>query len=100
MQIEKCAIFWEISHLRLRNVSIVCIILSSADIKCFIDVLLSVPVVLTGTHPKIEQDLNSTLGHWHLNPMDILRNVFTSRISSTFLLTAVRILFINPLKYC
>ena len=40
------------------------------------------------------------LGLRHLNPMDILRNVFTSGISSRFLLTAVWVLFYNPLKYC
>ena len=35
--------------------------------------------------PKNEQNSNSTLGPGQLNPMDILKNVFTSR----FLLTAV-----------
>ena len=33
----------------------------------------------------------------HLNPMDILRNVFTSRISSRFLLTVVWIYFLIPI---
>ena len=28
-------------------------------------------------HPKNEQNRSSTLGPRHLNPMDILRNVFT-----------------------
>ena len=46
MQVEKCAIFWEISHLHWRNFSIVCIILSSAHTKSFIYFSLSVPVVL------------------------------------------------------
>ena len=49
---------------------------------------------------KNEQNLSSTLGPWHLNPMDILMNVFTSRLSSRFLLTAVWILVFNPLIYC
>ena len=46
-------------------------------------------------HPKNEQNRSSTLVPWHSNPMDILRNVFTSRISPKFLLTAVGILFFN-----
>ena len=36
MQVEKYAIFWERSDLHLRNFSVVCIILSSAHIKCSI----------------------------------------------------------------
>ena len=36
LQVEKCVIFWEISHLQLRKFSIVCIMLSSAHIKSFI----------------------------------------------------------------
>ena len=36
-----------------------------------------------------EQNRSSTLGPLDLNPMDILRNVFISRISSRFLLTTV-----------
>ena len=40
-------------------------------------------------HPKNEQNRSSTLGPRRLNPTEILRNVFTSRISSRFLLTAV-----------
>ena len=46
MQVEKYAIFWEISHLHLRNFSIVYIILSSTHIKRFIYFSLSVLVVL------------------------------------------------------
>ena len=42
----------EISHLHLRNFSIVFII----HIKCFIYFSLPVPVVLKGTHPKNEQN--------------------------------------------
>ena len=38
---------------------------------------------------------SSTLGPLPLNPMDILRSVFTSRISSRFSLTAVWIIFFN-----
>ena len=49
---------------------------------------------------KNEQNLSSTLGPWHLNPMDILMNVFTSRLSSRFVLIAVWILVFNPLIYC
>ena len=98
MQVEKCAIFWEISYPHLRNFSTVCIILSSVHIKCFIYFSLSVPAVLKWTHPKNEQYRGSALGPRHLNPMDILRNVFTSRISSRFLLTAVWILFFNSLN--
>ena len=44
LQVEKYAIFWEISHLHLRNVSTVCIILSSAHIKSFIYFSSSVPL--------------------------------------------------------
>ena len=51
-------------------------------------------------HPKNEENCSSTLGPRHLNTMEILRNVFTSRISSRFLLTSVWILFFNPLIYC
>ena len=46
LQVEGCAIFREISHLHLSNFIIVCIILSSAHIKCFIYFSLSVPAVL------------------------------------------------------
>ena len=46
-----------------------------------------------------EQNRGSNLGPLNLNPMDIL-SVFTSTISSKFLLTAVWILFFNPLIYC
>ena len=46
LQVEKCDIFWEISHIHWGNFSIVCIILSSAHIKSFIYFSLSVPVVL------------------------------------------------------
>ena len=35
----------------------------------------------------------------NFNPIDILRNVFTSRLSSRFFLTAVWILFFNPVIY-
>ena len=49
---------------------------------------------------KNELSRSSTFGPWHLNPMDILRNVCTSRISSRSLLTAVWILFLDPLIYC
>ena len=49
---------------------------------------------------KNEQSRTSTLGSRHINPMDILNNVFTSRISSRFLLTAVWILFVNHLVCC
>ena len=49
---------------------------------------------------KNEQNRMSTSGPLHLNPMDILRNVFTSRISSRFVLTVVWILIFNPLIYC
>ena len=45
MQVEKCAIFWKIFHLHLRNFSIECIILSSSDIQSFIYFSLSVLVV-------------------------------------------------------
>ena len=46
VQVEKCAKFWEISHLHLRNFSLtVCIILSSAHIKSLIYFSLSVPGV-------------------------------------------------------
>ena len=100
MQVEKYAIFLEISHLHLRNFGIVCITLSSAHVKGFIYFSLSVPVVLKRTHPKNEQNRSFTLGLRHLNPMDILRNAFTLRISSGFLLTFVSILFFNPLIYC
>ena len=55
-------------------------------------------------HPKNEQNRSSTLGPTlgprQLNPMDILRNVFTSGIFSRFLLTAVWISFYNSLIYC
>ena len=51
-------------------------------------------------HPKNEQNRGSTLRPRHLNPMDVLRNVFTSRISRRFLLTSVWILFFNTLIYC
>ena len=46
---------------------------------------------------KNEQSRTSTLGSRHLNPMDILKNVFTSRMSSRFLLTSVWIKFVNHL---
>ena len=91
--------FWGKNHLHLRNFSIVCIILSSAHIKSFSYLSLSVPAVLKCTYPKNEQNRSSTLGPLNLSPMDILRNVFTSRISSRFLLTAVWILFFNPVIY-
>ena len=42
---------------------------------------LSAPGVLKRTHPKIEQIRSSTLGPLHSNPMDMLKSVFTSRIS-------------------
>ena len=61
--------------------------------KSFIHFSLSVPVVLKLRHPENEQNRSSTLGPRHLNPMDISKNVFTLRISSRFLLTAVWILF-------
>ena len=99
-KLQRCAIFWEISHLHLKNFRIVCIVLFSAHIKCIIYFSLSVPAVLKWTHPKNEQYRSSTLGPRHLNPMDILRNVFTSRTFSRFLLTAVWILFFNSLIYC
>ena len=44
-----------------------------------------------------EQNRTSSLGPRKLNHMDILRDVFTSRISSSFLLIAVGTLFINHL---
>ena len=72
---------------------------TSAHIKTYIYFSLSVPVVLKRTHPQNKQNRSSTLGPLHLNPMDILRSVFTSRISSRILLTAVWILFFNPLIY-
>ena len=97
---KKCVIFWEISHQHQRNFSIVCIILSSTHIKSFIYFSLSVPVVLKLMHPQNEQNRSSTSGPLHFNPMDILKNVFTSRIPSRFLLTAVWILLFNPLTYC
>ena len=50
-------------------------------------------------HPKNEQNRGPTLGPRHLNPMDNLRNAFTTRISSRFLLTAVWIIFFNPFMY-
>ena len=71
------------------NLDIVRIILSFAHIKSFIYFSLSVQVVLKSTHHKNEQNSSSTLGPLHLNPMDILRNVFTSKISSRLFLTAV-----------
>ena len=71
--------------------------LPSAHIKSCIYFSLSVPVVLKLRHPQNEQNRSSTLGPLDLNHMDILRSVFTSRISSRFLLTAVWILFFNPL---
>ena len=46
VQVEKCAIFREISQPHLRNFSIVCNILSSAHIKCFIYLSLFVPAVI------------------------------------------------------
>ena len=49
---------------------------------------------------KDEQKRSSAVGPRHLNPMHILRNVFTSRITSRFLLTAVWILLLNPSIYC
>ena len=49
--------------------------------------------------PKNEQNRNSTLGLWHLNPIDIMRHGFTSINSSRFLVTFVWILFLNPLIY-
>ena len=57
---------WDISHLHLRNFSIVCIVLSSAHIKCFIYFSLSVR--------QNRKNRSSTLGPGHLNPVDILRN--------------------------
>ena len=48
---------------------------------------------------KNEQNRSATLGPRNLNRLDILRDVFTSRISSGFLLTAVWILFFNLLIY-
>ena len=59
--------------------------------------LMSVPVVLKRTHPKNEQNHSSTLRPQHLNLVDILRNVFTSKISSRFFLAAVWIVFYNLL---
>ena len=93
MQVEKCAIFWEINHLHLRNFSRVCIILSSAHIKSFTYFSLSVPGVLKLMHPKNEQNCSSSLGPRHLNPMKISKNVYKSKISSRFLLTTLRIVF-------
>ena len=69
------------------------IMLSYAHIKSLIYFSLSVPVVLKRRHPQNEQNRSYTLGRLDLNPMDILKNVFTSRISSRFLLTDVWILF-------
>ena len=46
VQVEKRAIFWKISHPHLPNFSIVCIILSSAHIHCFIYFSLSLLAVL------------------------------------------------------
>ena len=46
-----------------------------------------------------KQNCSSTLGPQHLDPMDILSNVFTSRTSSRFLLIAV-LIFLNFLIYC
>ena len=77
--------------------SIARIVLSSAHIKSVIYFSLSVPVVLKKTYPKNEQNRSSTLGLSHLNSMDILRHLFTSRISSRFFLTSVMD-FINPLR--
>ena len=50
-----------------------------------------------GTKPtwKNEHNRSSTLGPRNLNHMDILRDVFISRIFSRFLQTAVWILFFN-----
>ena len=84
MQVEKFAIFWEISHLHLRNFSIVCIILSSAHIISVIYFSVSVPVVLTSAHPKNEQNRSATLGPRHLNPMNILRNVLSQEFPQGF----------------
>ena len=53
LQVETCAIFWKISHLHLRNFSIVCIILSSAHKKIIF--FLSVPGVLKWMHPKMSK---------------------------------------------
>ena len=51
-------------------------------------------------HLKTKQNRNSTLRPQHLNPMDILKNVFESRVSSRYLLTTVWISFFNRLIYC
>ena len=66
---------------------------------CLLACSLSVPAVLKWTHPKNEQNCSSTSEPRHLNPMDILRNVFTSRIFSRLLLTVVWVLFLIPFKY-
>ena len=100
LQVKKCHIFWEISHQHQRNFSIVCIMLFFAHIKSFILFFLYSFECTKRRHPQNEQNRSYTLGPLDLNPMDILRSVFTSRISSKFLLTAVWILLFNPLIYC
>ena len=60
------------------------IILSSAQMKSFPYFSLSVPRVLKWTHPKNEQNLSSTLGHQHLNPVDILQNVVRQEFLQDF----------------
>ena len=87
------------SHLKLRNFSIICIIPSSGHRKGFIHFASVVPGVLKRKHHKTEQNRSSTSGPRYLNPMDILKNVFTSRVSSRCLLTTVCILYFNSLIY-
>ena len=97
LQMEKCAIFWEIKHLNVILFSTECILLCSAHIKCLFYFSLFIPAALKWTDPKNEQNRSSSLGPWHLNLMDNLKNVFTSRIFSRFHVTAVRTIFLDPL---
>ena len=97
LQMEKCAIFWEIKHLNVILFSTECILLCSAHIKCLFYFSLFIPTALKWTDPKNVQNRSSSLGPWHLNLMDNLKNVFTSRIFSRFDVTAVRTIFLDPL---
>ena len=52
--------------------------------KSFIYFTLFVPGVLKRTHPKAELNRSSAVGPRNINPVDILKNLFISRVSSTF----------------
>ena len=80
--------FWERSHLQLRDISILCVILISVHRTGFIHFSLLVGTrIPKWTHLKTEENRSFTLGPRHLNPY----SVYETKFSTTILLSSLKV---------